>query len=261
MDYASLTAAIETRKSRRDYNGVPLSLEDVAKLNAFIDSLELPFESDVKIFVRSCTGDDSLIKFKGQSHFAAFAAPDTIIGKAQAGFVGELLVLFAESLRIGTCWLGLFNRSGVDNAVFGKNLTSLKIQCISSLGYTEEQSEVQDWGVQDVERKRKSVEENLHKDSLRVFPRTIRKALDCAVKAPSAVNIQSWYFNVDKKQDHYMIEISKPKNFIYDNFVFADLNTGIAACHMYLGLISEGVPCLVQIEESGGNPLWRFTLV
>lgn len=261
MDFASLAAAIETRTSRRDYIGVSLSSEHMVKLSAFINGLETPFANDdVTLFIHSCAGDASLVKFKGQSHFTAFAAPDTILGKAQAGFVGELFVLFAESLRIGTCWLGLFNRGSVNNAVFGKDDTDLKIPCIVSLGYSQEQFEELESDVQDIERKRKSVEENLHKDSLREFPPAIRKALDCAAKAPSAMNTQSWYFKVGKQQDRFVVEISKPKNFINDKFVFADLNTGIAACHLYVSLMDQNVPCRVELIESGGNPLWKFTL-
>lgn len=262
MDIQSLVNAVYARKSRRKYLNRSLKQDHLKKLNKFIDNLQVPFEHGVDITIHKAPKNISYIPLKGPDYFAAFKSNSSLSDQAKTGFVGELFVLYAESLKIATCWYGHFNKRNTYRIVFNTNMENAPqvIHCVTPLGYAGEKMA----GISDkitnfiFSRRKKSIEENLHGDSIKDFPICIRKALDLARLAPSAMNCQCWYFKVDFNNCYYLIEISKPRGYRHFKWRYTDIDVGTAASHFWLGLTNQGINCKIQILEEPSRVVWKF---
>ncbi|HWQ57641.1 MAG TPA: nitroreductase family protein [Clostridia bacterium] len=162
-------------------------------------------------------------KIKGTGTFAAIisrgARPET------AGYIGEAFVLEATALGLGTCWLGAnFSKSGIKRAV--PLAHDEKLVCVISIGVGAE-----DYAA----RKRRTIEEltEIPKAEFDALPEWKRCAIECARRAPSAVNTQPWSF--DPTGEGIAVE-----NVAW-NFGWGRLDCGIAMLHIELGAAHCGV--------------------
>jgi len=217
--------AVSARFSVRKYCGDP-SEQDLSSL---ISTAELLCAHGVRIEIHSSEDVFRPMflwygKIKGTKTFAALicekgAAPEHI------GYIGEALALECAALGLGTCWLGgTYSRSkALELVSLGENE---KLSCILSIGIPDEQY---------VERPRKSVEKltGLSNEAFNALHEWQQYAVECARKAPSAVNRQPWSFVVE---DNAVIV----KN-TSDNYGYGRLDCGIAMLHIELGAAHVGV--------------------
>lgn len=264
MNIESLVQAVYTRKSRRKYLNEPLTPLHLQKLNEFIGEMQVPFEHDVDISIHKAPQHVSYVPIKQPDYFAAFQASKSLLSEAHTGFIGELFILHAESLGVGTCWYGHYNHHNTYQIVYGTNEENApkRIHCITLLGYVTKKAT----GISDritnalFSSKKKSVEDNLHEVSLRDFPQYIRNGLELACLAPSAMNCQCWYFKVSADQGNFTVEISKPEGYRHFKWPYTDIDVGVAAAHFWLGLQNQRKDCRVRAKEENSRVVWEFIL-
>jgi len=128
---------IRSRRSVRTYSGSALSPEDLEKLRLYMETIENPYGIpvefkllDAKQSGLTCpvvTGTDLFVggRIKCVPHM-----------EEAFGYSFELLVLYAQSLGIGTVWLG----GTMDRAAFERAMElgeDERMPCASPLGYPE----------------------------------------------------------------------------------------------------------------------------
>ncbi len=259
-----MVKAVSTRKSRRKFNREGLNAEHTSSLKEFIASIEVPFDSAVDVTLHTLPQGSSVCHFAEPETFVAFSAPGTLTGQAMAGFVGELLILYCESQSIGTCWYGHYKKKNVYDIVYGTTEENApkKVHSITPVGYCTEKPT----GLYDkltnvmFSSKKNTVEQNLHKDSLKDFSDSIRFGLELACKAPSAMNSQCWYFKVSELGEGYEVEIAKPAGYKHIKWAYPDIDVGTAAAHFWIGLLQKEIQPQVLIEEADDRIIWRFRI-
>ena len=107
----SLQDAIKTRRSRRKYIPEPLEQSDIAVLQELIDEYNAKENLDIRLVL------DNGEAFKGfRKSYGMFSGVNNYIGlignkndvlnNEKLGYYGELLILHATALGLGTCWVG-----------------------------------------------------------------------------------------------------------------------------------------------------------
>jgi nitroreductase len=271
-------SAINTRRSVRSYEVREVDKDIMGKLKSFITNLELPFNHDVKVrFFRSPPDKKLYTSFTAPPDGMAFVANTYIKSISAAGFVGEMIILYATSLGLSTCWYGHYSLGELEKIMphLGENNTSQNPKwgygkgivegeraiCISPLGYLKKD------GLRLADRvtasfmsyKRKQInaflEDGITEESL---PKEILYAFDLARKAPSGANSQHWRFNVSP--DFKTIKIAMPVGYKHIKWEHPDVEIGICACHMWLGLKLKGIESEVTVSEDEGRAVWKFQI-
>ncbi len=134
MEESLLRQAIEKRISRRSYLDQPLKEDVIHVLNASITR----YNQESGLAIRLVQGGKEL--FSGLSNVPAYLAligrKDDLGLKEKAGYYGELLVLEATILGLGTCWVGGTYQK--DRCMEQLQLTSDdELACVVSLGYVK----------------------------------------------------------------------------------------------------------------------------
>jgi nitroreductase len=258
-----LINAVKTRRSYRNYLPSDLTSEDLEKLMTFINDLKPPFDHQVDASIHFVPDDMSIVFFKGPRRFAAFLAPPSVLDQAKLGFIGELLILYCESIHLGTCWIGHYNKHAI-NQILRKYLAEKNqkiIYCISPIGYVAEKINLIDiFSKKFLSKKSKHVDNFLHSNSLRGFPQKVRDALELACRAPSALNSQKWYYLVKKNENQISIELSKPQGYQHFKWEYYDIDVGTAAAHIWLGLVEGYLQPTVKLENINNNAVWTFVV-
>ena len=271
-------SAMNTRRSVRSFEMREVEEELMQKLKDYIQNLEVPFNHDVKVRFFNASPDKSLYtSFTAPPKGMAFVANTDIKSISTAGFVGEMVILYATSLGLSTCWYGHYSLKELERIMphLGKNKTldnpkwgygkgiveGERAICISPLGYFKKD------GLRLADRvtesfmsyKRKQVnaflEGGINEESL---PKDILYAFDVARKAPSGANSQHWHFNVSP--DFKTIRIAMPLGYKHIKWEHPDVDIGICACHFWLGLELKGIKSKVTISEEQGRAVWTFQI-
>ncbi len=161
-------------------------------------------------------------RVKGTSVFAAFISRDADM--RSLGYLGEAFVLECTALGFGTCWLGIYNKKRVKNAVSlldGETLT-----CITPIGISKESYTPRP-------RKPLSLLTGLSDDVLRELPEWQKLALNCGRRAPSAVNAQPWKYTVEGER----LSVTPTSS----NYGYGLVDLGITMLHIELGAAHGGV--------------------
>ncbi len=132
----TLLQAIETRVSRRKYIPLPLTTEFTEVLDTRIERYNRAAGLHMQLIVDNDSAFRSARKsyglFSGVCNYIALVAPGALKhAKEKLGYYGELLVLHATSLGLGTCWVGgTFDR---DNCRY-KTEEGEALLCVIALG-------------------------------------------------------------------------------------------------------------------------------
>ncbi|MFX0011354.1 MAG: nitroreductase family protein [Candidatus Hermodarchaeota archaeon] len=132
-----LVEAINTRRSCRNFLPNELHLKDYEKVVNFTRDLVPPFDHQVDISLYLAPEEKSIVYFKGPRHFVTLFAPKSILEQAKLGFIGELIILFCESIDLKTCWMGHYNKK-VINEIVGSDINKKEpklLYCIIPIGY------------------------------------------------------------------------------------------------------------------------------
>ena len=140
----------------------------------------------------------------------------------RVGYYGEQLVLYAQTLGLSTCWVGLSYRKVPDAYNVGKDE---KLVCIIALGYGETQG---------VGHKIKSIEEV--SNACDITPSWFKRGVEVALLAPTAVNQQKFSFEyVGMNNNRHQVKAKKGISMIG----YTQIDLGIAKCHFEIGAGKE----------------------
>ncbi len=272
-------SAIDTRRSVRSYQDKALSHSDIKKLRAFTDSIDIPFVKPVELryFKADPTRPLANNLRTPPPDNIAFLADTDLLSVASVGFIGELVILYATGLGLGTCWFGHYLLPELERLMphlpqtakadmpkfgYGKGEPEGKrAVCITPLGYFKGE------GLRLVDRltenmmsyRRKPLNERLVGGMTEEkLPTELVTALKLAVKAPSAGNTQHWEITVSP--DCKMVKIALPVGFKHFKWEHPDVCVGACAAHFWLGLQMQGVPVSVVLFEEQGRAVWEFKL-
>ena len=273
-------AAINTRRSARNYQMIEIDKYKIQELISFSENIEVPFSHTVECrFFKADPTKKLYFSMQSPPDNLAYLSETDILSISKTGFIGELMILLAQSLGISTCWYGhykleelerlmphLEKKSYLETSNMGFGYSKGEVEgrraiCITPLGYHNEK------GLRIVDRmtekfisfKRKPIEDLLiTKESIDKISDTIQYAMNLARLAPSAANSQHWRFNVT--EDNSKITIAMPIGYKHMKWEHPNVDIGICACHLWLGLKIKNKEPKVTVIEDNGRALWTFEI-
>lgn len=278
----ALTEAAHNRHSVRNFLPDSLVEETLAELDRFIAGLEVPFdhrtvlrrfraEPGKKLYNNGINAPDNL----------AILAPTDLVSISKAGFCGQLVVLKLTSLGVNTCWFGHYKLPELAKYI-GEELAVAERIKETTWGMGYGYGRAKDGGeraicciacgkanpaarrlVDVVAGKngagRKPLEQLLESNAdLSALPKGVLNALDLARLAPSAANSQMWRFGVC--DGGKTITVAKPVGYKHFKWEHPDVDIGICAAHLWLGLLEEGYTPSVSVVQDADRAMWKFQL-
>ena len=248
---------IRARRSVRNFDGRELTQEDRDKLIACADNLTTPYGQWVTFFILSAKehGLQSPV-ISGTDTYIAGKMPRAPHAEEAFGFAFEKLVLFAQSLGIGTTWIaGTMNRPAFEKAIELKD--GEVMPCVSPLGYPAARMSIKEIVM------RKGIRADARLPFGELFfeesfenPLTEQKAgkaaraLEMVRWAPSAVNKQPWRVVLCGNAAHFYEKKSKG----YTDATGWDLqkiDLGIALCHFACGFAEKPDSIRLTFSDPG----------
>lgn len=251
------TELARARRSIRTFAGGVLRGEDLEKLTAFMAQLENPY--DIPIECKLLDGRRQRLKCPAVS-----GTPLYVGGKVKRaphmeeafGYSFELLVLYAQSMGIGTVWIG----ADMDRATFEPAMELAEDEitpCMTPLGYPAERMSMRESII------RKGIRSDSRKPFEALFfdgsfdtPLTPEKAgqlahpLEMVRWGPSAVNEQPWRLVVAENAVHFYLRHTKG----FVSSATGDLqkiDIGVALCHFALAAEEAGIDVRFSIGDPG----------
>ena len=256
----NLAAMVRGRRSARTYDGRAITPQDLEKLCALMEKIENPYELPVAFKLLdarkqnlSCpvvVGTDLYVGAKLE------IAPHL---NEAIGYSFEMLVLHAQSLGIGTVWIGgTMNRAAFERAMVLE--PNQVMPCVSPLGYPAQKMSLREIMM----RKGTGADERIAFEKL-FFDRSfavaltpekagsLGHALEMVRLAPSAVNRQPWRIVLDEHAAHFYL--LRAKGFGGGVIDMQKIDMGIALCHFDLAAREAGLtPRLVEADPSLETP-------
>lgn len=248
---------VRNRRSVRTFDGEGLREEDLRKLSSFMAELKNPYDIPVECKLLYAKQNKlSCPVVSGTDLYVGAKVKRVPYMEEAFGYSFEMLVLYAQSLGIGTVWIG----GTMDRAAFERAMNlgeEERMPCVSPLGYPA---------------KKKSLKENMMRKAIKadsrlpfetIFfdgtygtPLTEEKAgqlaepLEMVRWAPSAVNKQPWRVVVSENAAHFYLK--RNKGFISDAAGdMQKIDLGIALCHFALSAEESGLDVRFDINDPG----------
>jgi len=272
-------AAINSRRSARSFESRAVDEDSMSLLKRFAANMQLPVDSAFNVRFFKSQPDSDLYHNRAMrpTDHAAFMSPTDVLSVSKAGFMGEVLILYATSLGLATCWYGHYSLAELERLLphlgqhaaesqgkwgYGKGEPpGERAICITPLGYWQKEGlRLLDRMTQTfVSHRRKPVGELLTGSVPEAkLPPEIKYALDLARKAPSAANSQFWRFTVSPNLQ--TVSVSMPIGYRHFKWQHPNVDIGICASHIWLGLRLKNVETRVQVANESGRAVWRFSL-
>lgn len=236
----NITEHIKNRRSVRTFDERVLAKTDIEKLASFANTIENPYKLPVNFkFMNAKEYGLNCPVTVGTDLFVGGKIKNTKNASAAFGYSFEMFVLYAQSLGIGTTWLGgTMNRSAFEDAM---ELDSDEIMpCASPLGYPAKKMSLRESMMRKgVKADERLPFEELFYDGSFDTPLAKEKAgkwaesLEMVRLAPSAVNKQPWRVVATDNAVHFYLKRSK--GFSYNEKLDMQMiDMGIALCHFDL---------------------------
>ena len=248
---------IRSRRSVRSFDGTALSPEDAQKILDFAEKIENPYDIPItwRILDAKKSGLTSPV-ISGTDIYIAGKMRRVRYAEEAFGYSFEKVVLFAESLGVGTTWIaGTMNRNAFERAMI---LSEGEVMpCVSPLGYPAKKMSLREVLM------RKGVKADSRLDFGTLFfdgslekPLTEESAgkladvLKAVRLAPSAVNKQPWRIVVCGDKVHFYEKRSK--GYVSENgWDIQKIDMGIAVCHFELAAGECGLSISFGICDPG----------
>ena len=217
----TLLEAIETRHSVRKYINKEIPTDIIVALQDKIEECNKVGNLNIQLVLnetRAFTGMLSYGSFSGVKNYLVMVGKKAKDLDERVGYYGEQLVLYAQTLGLNTCWVGLSYRKVPEAYNVGKEE---KLVCMIALGY----------GVtQGIGHKIKTVEQVSNASD--ITPSWFKKGVEAALLAPTAVNQQKFSFeHVGGKNNRHQIRAKKGFSMIG----YTKMDLGIAKYHFEVG--------------------------
>ena len=218
----TLQEAIQARHSVRAYTGRPLTDEDAQALQEKIEELNRMGQLHIQLIrnePKAFLGPFAKYgKFRNVTDYLVMAGVKADDLDERIGYYGEQLVLFAQTIGLNTCWVGLSYTKIPDTYVLNE---SEVIQAYISIGYGETQG---------VSHKIKRIDQVSNVSAS--TPDWFRRGVEAALLAPTAINQQKFSFEYVGNTDG-LPQVRAKKGFSLVGYTHMDL--GIAKCHFEIG--------------------------
>ena len=222
----TIQEAIEARHSVRAYRNEPLAEEIVKLLEGKIDELNREGQLHIQLILNEPKAFQGTLakygKFRGVNNYIVMAGKKSDDLDERVGFFGEQLVLYAQTLGLNTCWVGLSYSKvpGTYELEDGE-----KIACYIAIGYGETQG---------VSHKIKTVEQVSNVAD--ITHGWFREGVEAALLAPTAVNQQKFSFEyIGMSNNRHQVRAKKGFSMIG----YTQIDLGIAKCHFEIGAGKE----------------------
>ena len=218
----TIQEAIEARHSVRAYKNQLLAEEIVQKLEKKIAELNSKGQLHMQLITNEPKAFQGTLakygKFRGVNNYIVVAGKKADDLDERVGYYGEHLVLFAQTIGLNTCWVGLSYSKVPGTYVLDEGE---KIACYIAIGYGETQG---------VSHKIKTVGQVSNASDN--TPSWFIKGVEAALLAPTAVNQQKFSFEYIGIKDGSHKVLAK-KGFSLIGYTQMDM--GIAKCHFEIG--------------------------
>ena len=218
----TLQQAIQTRHSVRAYKPQPLEDAHVRALEEKIAEVNSKGRLHIQLIQnepKAFLGPFARYgKFRGVTNYLVMIGQKADDLDDRIGYYGEQLVLFAQTLGLNTCWVGLSYTKIPGTYVLNDGEA---IQAYISIGYGETQG---------VAHKIKRIDQvsNVNDDS----PDWFRRGVEAALLAPTAINQQKFSFELLPAEDGQLPRVLAKRHFSLVGYTQMDL--GIAKYHFEL---------------------------
>jgi hypothetical protein len=206
---------MKERHSVRAYTEKKIEGEILEKLQNKLEEFNKESGLNMQLILNEPKAFDSFMahygKFEGVKNYIAIIGNKDSSLAEKAGYYGEQLVLFAQSLGLNTCWVALTFKKIKDAYKINKNE---KMQLVIAIGYGFTQG---------VTHKIKTFEQvtNIKGEA----PQWFIDGVNAALLAPTAVNQQK--FKIHYNDGKVKITASK--------WPYANVDLGIVKCHFEIG--------------------------
>lgn len=222
----NLLEAIQARHSVRAYKEQPLSRDVAEVLEQKITELNRVGQLHMQLIMNEPKAFQGTLakygRFRGVQNYIVMAGKKTADLDDRIGYYGEALVLFAQTLGLNTCWVGLSYKKIPGTYVLEEGEV---IQAYIAIGYGETQG---------VTHKIKTIEQvsNVSEST----PEWFRKGVEASLLAPTAVNQQKFSFEYAGIENNRHKVIAN-KGFSLIGYTHMDL--GIAKYHFEIAAGKE----------------------
>ena len=218
----TIKEAIDARHSVRAYREQPLTEEIVKLLEGKIDELNREGQLHIQLIRNEPKAFQGTLakygKFRGVNNYIVMAGKKSDDLDERVGYYGEQLVLFAQTLGLNTCWVGLSYSKVPGTYVLGEGE---KIACYIAIGYGETQG---------ADHKIKTVEQVSNASD--ITPSWFKKGVEAALLAPTAVNQQKFSFEyIGMNNNRHQVRAKKGFSMIG----YTQMDLGIAKYHFEIG--------------------------
>jgi len=241
-----IDALVRGRRSVRTFDHRTIDPQTIDKLHTFIAGITNPYNLPVEFrFLDSAKQKLKCPVVIGTDLYVGAKMKKAPHLNEAIGYSFELLVLYAQSLGLGTVWVGgTMDRAAFENAM---ELNPDEVMpCVSPLGYPAQKMSLRESlmrkGIKADERM--AFEELFFKNTFDT-PLTAEAAgqlahpLEMVRLAPSAVNKQPWRIVVDDSTAHFYLKRSK--GFSGGTLDMQKIDLGIALCHFELAAKEMGL--------------------
>lgn len=221
----TLSEAIDARHSVRHYISKPLSQDIIDAIQAKIDACNREGNLHIQLVLNERKGFSGMMaygSFSGVENYIVMAGHRSEDLDERIGYFGEQIVLLAQQLGLGTCWAGLSYRKVKGTYTLAPDE---KLACMISLGYPDDAGR---------KHKRKSVADVSNANS--VTPLWFERGVQAALKAPTAVNQQKFYFEYVGEQDGVSLVRARR---LFSVVGYTKMDLGIVKLHFEIGAGKE----------------------
>lgn len=221
----TLLEAIDARHSVRHYISKPLSQDIIDAIQAKIDACNREGNLHIQLVLNERKGFSGMMaygSFSGVENYIVMAGHRSEDLDERIGYFGEQIVLLAQQLGLGTCWAGLSYRKVKGTYTLAPDE---KLACMISLGYPDDAGR---------KHKRKSVADVSNVSS--ATPLWFERGVQAALKAPTAVNQQKFYFEYVGEQDGVSLVRARR---LFSVVGYTKMDLGIVKLHFEIGAGKE----------------------
>jgi len=225
----TLLEAINIRTSRRKYLNEPLQSKQVEKFAELIATYNQIGGFRIELIQNNGAAFAGFTRSYGmldgvQHYFGFIADQNDPYADEKIGYYGELLVLHATALGLGTCWVG---------GTFAKSKTpfvltsSERLACLITVGAVPEHPQGKEKFIYKLTHRKTKVLADMYTSDEPEIPDWFTAGMAAVVKAPSAMNKQP--VTIDLRQGVACASVPNTQKYL----IAFDL--GIAKLHFELG--------------------------
>ncbi|MCM1079297.1 MAG: nitroreductase [Bacteroidales bacterium] len=218
----TILEAIHARRSVRKYIDKPIEDNLITLLKEMVAKVNREGNLHIQLIIdepKAFKGKMAYGTFRGVTNYFAMVGKKTDTLSERIGYYGEQLVLFAQTLGLSTCWVGLTYNRVKDVYEIGEDE---KLCCMIALGYGDDPGR---------NVKRKTIEQISNVSDM--TPQWFRDGVAAARLAPTAVNQQKFCFEYVSPADDGIHRVKASKGFSF--FGYTKMDLGIAKYHFEIG--------------------------